>query len=253
MAFTRMQHIFFGNKRGWTGGTLDVDMNAGHMIRGGGRERRLADKTPDGPYRVVVNNFNQRETNDPGFVIEVENAGKVSHYSYNKGSCGTSRTSTSCTLHMKDGVIDRVEAGEPGITAANISQEKWGLKTEQYVKVKAVTLSPNYWGQNAVGNKHTFFVLEGAKSDETTRGFYNEFLHPRLEPHRKVFEVIGDKTKCQPTEGQLSGLGFSSTKQESFIVRAQQGKKQRVFNVKVGAAPAQEEDHGQRHLRVRHP
>jgi hypothetical protein len=86
-----------------------------------------------------------------------------------------------------------------------------------------------------VGNKHTFFVIEGAKNDEPTRGFYNEFLHPRLEPHRKVFEVIGDKTKCQPTDGQLSGLGFSSTKHESFIVRAQQGKKQRVFHVRVGA------------------
>ena len=98
----------------------------------------------------------------------------------------------------------------------------------------AVTLSPNYWGQNAVGNKHTFFVLEGAKNDEATRGFYNEFLHPRLEPHRKVFEVIGDKTKCQPTEGQLSGLGFSSTKKETFLVRAYQGKKQRVFQVRVG-------------------
>ena len=98
-------------------------------------------------------------------------------------------------------------------------------------------LSPNYWGQNAVGNKHTFFVIEGARNDELTRGFYNEFLHPRLEPHRKVFEVIGDKTKCQPTvDGQqLSGLGFSSTKHETFLVRAQQGKKQRVFSVRVGA------------------
>ena len=98
-------------------------------------------------------------------------------------------------------------------------------------------LSPNYWGQNAVGNKHTFFVIEGARNDELTRGFYNEFLHPRLEPHRKVFEVIGDKTKCQPAvDGQqLSGLGFSSTKHETFLVRAQQGKKQRVFSVRVGA------------------
>lgn len=46
--------------------------------------------------------------------------------------------------------------------------------------------------------------------------------------------MIGEKTKCQPTEGQLSGLGFSSTKKESFVVRAQQGKKQRVYNVSVG-------------------
>jgi hypothetical protein len=115
------------------------------------------------------------------------------------------------------------------------SQGVWALKTETFIKVNAVTLSPNYWGENAVGNKHTFFVLDGAKNDELTRGFYNEFLHPRLEPHRKVFEVIADKTKCQPTEGQLSGLGFSSTKKESFILRAQQGRKQRVFNVTVGA------------------
>jgi hypothetical protein len=96
-------------------------------------------------------------------------------------------------------------------------------------------LSPNYWGDNAVGNKHTFFVLDGAKNDEATRGFYNEFLHPRLDAHRKVFEVIADKTKCQPTEGQLSGLGFSSTKKDSFIVRVQQGKSQRIFNINVGA------------------
>ena len=111
-----------------------------------------------------------------------------------------------------------------------------GLTTEQYVKVNAVMLSPNHWTGNAVGNKHTFFVIDGAKNDEQTRGFfYNEFLPPRLEPHRKVFEVIGDKTKCAPTDGQLSGLGFSSTKKDAFIARVQQGKRQRIFNVMVGA------------------
>jgi hypothetical protein len=226
--------IYFGAKRGWTGGILDVDMNAG-----GGRTRTpvenivWAANPPDGPYRIVVNNYSLRETSDPGFVIETESAGKLSHYSYNKGVRSQQNVHVA-TLHMKNGVIERVEAGEPGITAANISQEKWGLTTEQYVKVNAVMLSPNYWGDNSVGNKHTFFVLDNCKSDEDTRGFYNEFLHPRLEPHRKVFEVIADKTKCQPTEGQLSGLGFSSTKKDSFIVRVTQGKKQRLFNVQVG-------------------
>ena len=136
---------------------------------------------------------------------------------------------------MKGGVIENAVVGDPAITASNIAVTKWGLKTEQYVAVDTVTLSPNYWGDNAAGNKHTFFILRGCKNDEPTRGIYNEFLHPRLEPHRKVFEVIGDKTKCRPTEGQLSGLGFSSTKKTSFLVRVRQGRRQRVFNVHVGS------------------
>lgn len=227
-------HIFFGNKRGATGGTLDVDMNAG------GRSTREAvenvvwtEKMPDGAYRVVVNNFCQRETQDVGFVIEVECAGKLSHFSFNK-TVRNKQDVHAVTLHVREGAIERVETGDPAISASNISMMKWGLSTEQYVKVDMVTLSPNHWGNNAVGNKHTFFVLRGCKSDEATRGIYNEFLHPRLEPHRKVFEVIGDKTKCQPTDGQLSGLGFSSTKRTSFLARVQQGKRQRMYNVHVG-------------------
>lgn len=231
-----LPHIHFRNKRGWTGGCLDVDMNAG-----GGHSREAVENVvwsttpPDGPYRIVVHNYQQRESSDPGFVIETECAGKLSHYSYNK-PVRSQQEIVIATLHMKNGVIERVEPGDPGITAANISQEKWGLTTERYVKVNTVMLSPNYWGENAAygtGNKHTFFVLDGCKSDEDLRGIFNEFLHPRLEPHRKVFEIIGDKTKCRPTDGQLAGLGFSSTKKDTFLVRVQQGKKQRTFHIHV--------------------
>lgn len=228
-------HIYFRNRRGATGGELDVDMNAG-----GGTSREAVEnvvwtgKVPSGAYKVIVNNFCQRETSDVGFVIEVECGGKLSHYAYNK-MVRNKQDINVVTLHMKDGRIEQADIGDPAITASNISQTKWGLSTEQYVRVDAVTLSPNYWGNNAVGNKHTFFVLRGAKNDEPTRGIYNEFLHPRLEQHRKVFEVIGDKTKCQPTEGQLSGLGFSSTKRASIVVKVQQGRKHRLFNVHVGS------------------
>lgn len=228
-------HIYFSNKRGWTGGVLDVDMNAG-----GGTTREPVEnvvwmnKMPNGSYKIVVNNFSQRETSNVGFVVEVECGGKVSHFSYNK-AVRQKQDVHVATLHMVEGTNSRIEIGDPTVTASNISQTKWGLSTEKYVKVDVVTLSPNYWGGNSVGNKHTFFVLHGAKNDEPTRGIYNEFLHPRLEPHRKVFEVIGDKTKCQPTDGQLSGLGFSSTKRTDIIVRVQQGNKQRLFNVHVGS------------------
>ncbi|MFI5297261.1 MAG: hypothetical protein ACHREM_04120 [Polyangiales bacterium] len=166
-------HIFFRNKRGNTGGTLDVDMNAGTgMTREPVENVIWPGRVPDGAYRIVVNNYAHRETSDPGFTVEIESAGKVTHFSYNKG-VRQSQDVTVCTLHMKEGVIASIEPGEPGITSSSISQEKWGLKTEQYVKVTAIMLSPNYWGDNAVGNKHTFLVLEGATSDEATRGFYN--------------------------------------------------------------------------------
>lgn len=228
-------HIYYANKRGSTGGVLDVDMNAG-----GGTSREAVENVVwmsemrSGAYKVVVNNFSKREASDVGFVVEVECGGKLSHFSYNK-AVRDKQDIHVVTLHMNKGRVESMEMGDPAITASNISQTKWGLSTEQYVKVDAVTLSPNYWGDNAVGNKHTFFVLHGAKNDEPTRGIYNEFLHARLEPHRKVFEVIGDKTKCQPTEGQLSGLGFSSTKRTNVLVRVQQGKKQRLFNIHVGS------------------
>ena len=227
-------HIFFGNRNGWTGGTLDVDMNISPTTREAVENIVWARQVPDGPYRVVVNNFTQREMSGIGFVVEVECNGKLSHFSYNK-AVRLKQDVHVVTLHMRGGVVERVEAGDPAVTASNISQEKWGLRTEQYVKVNAVTLSPNYWGNDAVGNKHTFFLLDGCKSDEPTRGIYNEFLHPRLETHRKVFEVIGDKTKCAPVDGALCGLGFSSTKRDSVIVRVSSGKKRRLYNVQIGA------------------
>jgi len=223
--------IFYRNKVGWTGGRLDVDMNAGHGSTREPVENVIwATKPPDGTYRVIVNNFAMRETSDPGFEVEIECAGTVTRFAYNKQVRGDILVAE---LRVKNGVVEHSATIDDSVTSSRASQQKWGLTTEQYVKVRAVTLSPNYWGNNAVGNKHTFFVLEGCKSDEDMRGFYNEFLHPRLDEHRKVFEVIGDKTKCRPVDGQLAGLGFSSTKSDAFLVRVKQGRRQRVFKVKV--------------------
>lgn len=227
-------HIYFANRRGGTGGTLDVDMNAG------GRHSRepvenvvWSAAVPDGAYRIEVHNYNKRENTDVGFVVEVECGGKLTHFSYNK-AMKQSQTLGVATLHMKSGAIERIDGGDSAISSAAIKQTKWELTTETFVKVNVVTLSPNFWGSNAVGNRHTFFVLDGCKADEELRGIYNEFLHPRLEGHRKVFEVIGDKTKCQPTGEHMAGIGFSSTKKDAFVIRVRSGKAQRTYNVKIG-------------------
>jgi hypothetical protein len=80
-------------------------------------------------------------------------------------------------------------------------------------------LSPNYWDDFKVGNKHYFFMLEGCRNDGGARGFYNEFLRSDLDQHRKVFEIVGSKVRTEEERDQLSGLGFSSTQKNHITVR----------------------------------
>lgn len=187
-------------------------------------------RMPEGTYVCKVHNWQLRHPTEGGFRAEIEFAGQVFAYEVDRPLKNKEWVAVA-TVTLKNGAFTIEHHLPVGIS----SQQKWGLQTESYIKVNAVTLSPNYWGDNAVGNKHTFFVLDGAKNDEPTRGIYNEFLHSRLEEHRKVFEVIGDKTKCQPTDGQLSGIGFSSTKADNVVVKVKLGKAQRLFNVFIGA------------------
>lgn len=216
-------HIYFGNKRG----ILDVDMNAG-----GGHSREpvenLAWNTPrDGKYKIWVNQFSKRETSGIGFVIEIENNGSVSQYSFNKSVTGNVNVGT---LTVKKGVIVEFDISK-SLTGGGISQEKWGISSEKFVKVQTLMNSPNYWDDNEIGNKHWFFILGGCKNDAPTRGIYNEFLNSNLEKHRKVFEVLGDRTKCQPADDQLSGIGFSSTQQSSATVRVKTNTRQQTFEI----------------------
>jgi len=93
-----------------------------------------------------------------------------------------------------------------------------------------VMLSPNYWN-GAIGNKHYFFILEGCVSDESPRPFFNEFLKEDFNENRKFFEVLGSKIKVEPTENQLSGVGFSETKRDAVIVRVE-GNFKRMLKIK---------------------
>ena len=78
--------------------------------------------------------------------------------------------------------------------------------------------SPNYWKQE-IGNKHVFFIIEKTKNDETPRGFFNEFLKEDLTKNRRVFEVLGAKLKVEPSDKQLTGVGFSTTQRNHIICR----------------------------------
>lgn len=215
--------INFHNKSG----KLDVDMNAG-----GGRSREPVEnvsftRPADGTYLVRVNQFSQRETTDVGFVIEIENNGTIHQYSHTKVARDMI---TVGKITLVGGQITKIDFSKE-MVGGSIPQEKWGIETEKFVKVSTLMKSPNYWDDNAVGNKHWFFILEGCKNDMPARGIYNEFLNSKFETHRKVFEVLGDKTKCQPTDDQLSGVGFSSTKGESITVKVLTSKGTQQYNI----------------------
>lgn len=233
-------HDSYGNTHrvGWnnrnhyaSGGTQDVDYvqaaPAGYVPVENTTFPAL-DRMPEGKYVCKIHNWQLRPPTEGGFRAEIEFEGQLFEYEYDK-PLKNKEWVTVATVTLARGKFSI----EHHIPCGSVSQDRWGMQTEKFVKVNAVTLSPNYWGTNKVGNKHLFFFLEGAKNDEPTRGIYNEFLNARLEPHRKVFEVIGDKTKCQPTDGQLSGLGFSSTKSESVLVKL---NNKRLYLVQTGGS-----------------
>ena len=221
--------IFFGNRTRLSpkGGKLDVDANGGSGMMAEPVENIAWQHLHDGEYKVVVNNYNKRETNDAGFTLEVDVNGNTQQY-----SCQTSPSSGNdnhaLQFTLKGGIIVDVKTGA-GVTGGSFSQDKWDVATEKFTKVDTLMFSPNYWGENKFGSKHVFFILEGCYNPLPTRGIYNEFLKSDLEKHRKVFEVLGQRTMCQPAANQLSGVGFTAARGDSVIVKINDKK---LYNVK---------------------
>ena len=204
--------LYFGNARPHI---LDVDMNVGGESREPVENMRWR-IPPNGVYRFMVNNYRRREPVDVGFVLEVESVLGIHTFRF-ANAVGDKQTIPVCTVTVRSGQVVEISKSAV-VTAGAMSHDQWGLKTLDLVKVNAIVQSPNYWDGNAVGNKHWFFILEGCKNPEPCRGIYNEFLHSRLEQHRKVFEVLGAKTKCPVADEQLSGVGFSSTRKDQVVV-----------------------------------
>lgn len=222
------EKISFMNRKSLTDGELDVDMNAG------GRTSRTPVENitwPEersmlsGVYQVLVNNYSKRETVDSGYDIQIEYGGEVFDISIPASPRGGATDHVvKFEYHPKTGL--KLDAQG---TVSN--KEKWGLKTNQFHKVKNIMLSPNHW-ERAVGNKHFLFFLENCISDESPRPFFNEFLKDEFTENRKVFEILGSKVKVEPTTNQLSGVGFSETNRNNIIVKVT-GKFTRTIKIYV--------------------
>ena len=217
------ERIYYANKRS----VLDVDMNAACSQTREPVENLSWKSLSDGKYVVGVNQYRQRETTDVGFSIQLAYSAGVFNWSFPEVQKGNTPV---LEFTVKNGELVSYNAAPQMVGGLN-SQNAWGLQTEKFVRVQTVMHSPNYWDDNAVGNKHWFFILEGCVNPDPARGIYNEFLGHKLEEHRKVFEVLGAKTMCQPTADQLSGVGFSSTKKDVLTVAVISAGKRRQYKV----------------------
>ena len=235
----RHEHIYYAQYRGSdlrsaapSSGLLDVD-----IVQPNGKVAvenivyHNLEKMPEGIYHLFVENFSDRISNG-GFAAELEYGGVLYSYQYNSDLKPKQRITVAKYTFTKQNGIQFIESLESNSTVQ--SKEVWGLTTNTWQPVSVALLSPNYWHNgDQKGNKHFFFVLEKAlNNDPVVRGFYNEFLVESLYPHRKVFEILGRRLLVEPSDQQLSGLGFSSTLRQDFLVRVT-GASQRVLRVKV--------------------
>lgn len=183
-------------------------------------------KMPDGDYTCMIHNWNLRQPTKGGFKAEIEFDGQIFEYEVTRPLKHKEWVKVA-TVTLRKGVFS-VEHHLP--TGAQ-SQDVWGITTEKFQKVKMLMNSPNHWDDQNVGNKHWFFMLEGCYNPEQSRGFYNEFLQNDLNKHRKVFEVLAGKMKTEESTNQLSGLGFSSTKEGELLCKVS-GSFNRMLKIK---------------------
>lgn len=214
--------IFYMQKRGITGGVLDVDMNAGMGQSRDAVENIVwekPDKLEPGNYIVRVHNYKRRETVDLGFEVEIEVNGELHKFYYEKAIQHgeyVEVANINVDKHKNPSVIPIIKEG----SASAKSTKEWGIDTMKFQKVSCIMFSPNYWEGNAIGNQHLFFMIDGCKNPDPVRGFFNEYLRADLEKeHKRVFEALGAKAKAEYSDEQLSGLGFSSTSRNEVIVK----------------------------------
>ena len=185
------------------------------------------DRLKDGKYKCKIHNWRKRQTSGRG-KAEIAFDGKLYEYIYPVTK--HHEWVDIATVTLERGVWS-IEHHLNPVNSNETLTSMWGLSTNQFHKVNLICLSPNYWGDNHIGNKHYMFLLDGCYSDEPIRPFHIENLKGELLEYRKVLEVFGNTSKLEPTKDQLAGLAFTDDSKESLIVKVE-GSFKRTVRVK---------------------
>lgn len=222
--------IYFGWKNDrYTGGQLDVDIINPYQNNPAVENITWPNilKMQDGNYRFFVNCYSRR-SGCSGFKAEIQFEDQVYNYVYNR-PMSTGQDVEVAVVTLKNGKFSIKHALDA--SGETMSQNIWGVNTNQFVPVSAIMYSPNYWDdQNGIGNKHVFFMMNGCTNPDTPNGFFNEYLKNDLLKHKRVFEALGAQMRVEPTDNQLSGVGVSTTMHKTLIVKIK-GNVERILKV----------------------
>jgi len=169
-------------------------------------------KMLDGKYICKIHNWSYRNSGGKG-KAEIEFGSNIYKYVYPSTKNKEWVTVAEVTLKNGEFSIKHI------LPESQETKEIYGITTNKFHPVTMMMNSPNHWDGEETGNKHYFFMLKDCKTNDTIRGIYNEFIKEELNEHRKVFEMLGSKLKAEPTDNQLAGLGFSSTRRDSVVCK----------------------------------
>lgn len=220
-------HMKSSSTKGW----LDVDIIHPEKNKPAVENIQFKDRHQmvPGQYRFRVHQYTYRG-GDNGFKAEIEFDGKVFNFNY------PMRLAQDEYVNVARVIVDedynfKMESFLDNQTS---SVNEWNLIYNSFVPVSLICYSPNYWGDNAVGNKHVFFILKDCLNDGRPNPWFNEYLVSELRDHRKVTEALATIAKVEESDEQLSGIGFSFTQKNKVTLKVKSENIERVFNVVIG-------------------
>lgn len=178
-----------------------------------------------GKYIFSVHNYSHR--GGQGFKAEIEFDGKIHSFEYKLPMSEKSEVIVA-TVELDRNYNFTIA---PNLEMGLQSMEVWNIKSDNWYDVSLVTLSPNYWSEKSVGNKHYIFVMPDVKNTDRPNGFFNEYLPPELNQHRKVLEALAGEMRVEDSDNQLSGIGFSSTQHGEMKLKITAQQTERIINL----------------------